>query len=136
MSQAAASTAFVLAGGGSLGAGQVGMLKARAGIVPDCVVGASVGAINGAYYAAAPDLAGVERLQDIWLRLRSADVFPFSWLRPWARLPERPPNVPPRHVRLRMSCALARAGTSRTTRGTRPWPTPPTSSANWRWMVR
>src|SRR5262245_35386462 len=39
-------TAFVLAGGGSLGAVQVGMLKAlmRQRIVPDLVVGASVGA--------------------------------------------------------------------------------------------
>ncbi len=42
-------TAFVLAGGGSLGAVQVGMLKAlaRLNVVPDFVVGASVGAING-----------------------------------------------------------------------------------------
>jgi NTE family protein len=77
-----AATAFVLAGGGSLGAVQVGMLKAlaQAGIAPDLVVGASVGAINGACYAASPDVAGVERLENIWLRLRSADVFPFSWL--------------------------------------------------------
>ena len=50
-------TAFVLAGGGSLGAVQVGMLAAlaRRGVVPDLVVGASVGAINAAYYAAEPD---------------------------------------------------------------------------------
>jgi NTE family protein len=41
-------TAFVLAGGGSLGAVQVGMLAAltRHGVVPDLVVGASVGAIS------------------------------------------------------------------------------------------
>lgn len=40
-----AKTAVVLAGGGSLGAVQVGMLKAltRQRIVPDFVVGASVG---------------------------------------------------------------------------------------------
>jgi NTE family protein len=77
-----ARTAFVLAGGGSLGAVQVGMLKAldQAGVVPDFVVGASVGAINAAYYAAAPDRAGVAGLERIWLRLRSADVFPFSVL--------------------------------------------------------
>ena len=61
-----ATTAFVFAGGGSLGAVQVGMLKAlaRAGIAPDFVVGASVGAINGACYAASPDVAGVERFCD------------------------------------------------------------------------
>ena len=74
------STAFVLAGGGSLGAVQVGMLKAlaRKGIVPDFVVGASAGAINGAYYAADPDEAGVARLERIWRGLRRADIFPLS----------------------------------------------------------
>ena len=74
------STAFVLAGGGSLGAVQVGMLKAltRAGIVPDLVVGASVGAINAAYFAAQPDDAGVKRLERIWSRLHRGDIFPVS----------------------------------------------------------
>ena len=73
-------TAFVLAGGGSLGAVQVGMLKAlaRQHIVPDFVVGASVGAINGAYYAAEPNEEGVARLERIWLRLHRADIFPLS----------------------------------------------------------
>jgi len=73
-------TAFVLAGGGSLGAVQVGMLAAlaRRGVVPDLVVGASVGAINAAYYAAEPDERGVERLKRIWLGLRRTDIFPFS----------------------------------------------------------
>jgi NTE family protein len=75
-----AKTAFVLAGGGSLGAVQVGMLKAltRAGIAPDLVVGASVGAINGAYFAAQPDDAGLKRLERIWNRLHRADIFPVS----------------------------------------------------------
>jgi len=73
-------TAFVLAGGGSLGAVQVGMLAAltKRGIVPDFVVGASVGAINAAYYAAEPDDRGVDRLKGIWLKLRRTDIFPFS----------------------------------------------------------
>jgi NTE family protein len=73
-------TAFVLAGGGSLGAVQVGMLAAltRRGVVPDLVVGTSVGAINAAYYAAEPDGRGVERLKRIWLELHRTDVFPFS----------------------------------------------------------
>jgi len=80
MPQAKNLTAFVLAGGGSLGAVQVGMLAAlaRRGVVPDFVVGASVGAINAAYYAAEPDGRGVERLERIWLKLRRTDVFPFS----------------------------------------------------------
>jgi NTE family protein len=49
-------TAFVLGGGGVLGAYEVGMLRAlsEAGIVPDVVVGTSVGAINGAFVAAEP----------------------------------------------------------------------------------
>jgi len=70
----------VLAGGGSLGAVQVGMLKAltRNNIVPDLVIGASVGAINATYFAAAPSSEGVRRLERTWLRLRSADVFPLS----------------------------------------------------------
>jgi NTE family protein len=74
------TTAFVLAGGGSLGAVQVGMLAAltKNGIVPDFVVGASVGAINAAYYAAEPDNRGIERLKGIWLKLRRSDIFPFS----------------------------------------------------------
>jgi len=73
-------TAFVLAGGGSLGAVQVGMLKGltRSGVKPDFVVGASVGAINGACFAVEPDEQGVKRLERIWLGLRRADIFPFS----------------------------------------------------------
>ena len=49
-------TAFVLGGGGVLGAHEVGMLRAlsEAGISPDVVVGTSVGAINGAFMAADP----------------------------------------------------------------------------------
>src|SRR5690349_2322295 len=73
-------TAFVLAGGGSLGAVQVGMLKAlvRHGLIPDLVIGASVGAINGAHFAAEPNRNGIARLEDIWKRLDGKDVFPFS----------------------------------------------------------
>lgn len=73
-------TAFVLAGGGSLGAVQVGMLKAltRKGIVPDLLVGASVGAINAAFFAGLPTSEGVEGLERVWLGLQSTDVFPFS----------------------------------------------------------
>jgi len=74
------TTAFVLAGGGSLGAVEVGMLQAlvESGIAPDLVVGASVGAINGVHFAAAPDAAGVARLAAIWRRIGRGDVFPVS----------------------------------------------------------
>ncbi|MGH7121981.1 MAG: patatin-like phospholipase family protein [Acetobacteraceae bacterium] len=83
MNGAPASTAFVFAGGGSLGAVQVGMLRAltEAGVIADLVVGASVGAINAAYYASGRDLACVGRLEEIWRGLRRRDVFPFTWRR-------------------------------------------------------
>jgi NTE family protein len=59
--------AFVLGGGGLLGAHEVGMLRAlaEAGISPDIVVGTSVGAINGVFVAANPDSAAA-RLGHLW----------------------------------------------------------------------
>ena len=50
---ARSKTALVLAGGGSFGAIQAGMLHSLAthGIAADMVVGSSVGSLNGAYYA-------------------------------------------------------------------------------------
>lgn len=74
-------TAFVFAGGGSFGAIQVGMLHSLAahGITADMVVGSSVGALNGAFYAGDPTLEGVERLATIWRGLQRHDVFPLSW---------------------------------------------------------
>ena len=61
------TTAFVLGGGGLLGAHEVGMLRAlaEAGITPDLVVGTSIGAINGAFVAADPADAA-DRLSDLW----------------------------------------------------------------------
>jgi NTE family protein len=74
-------TAFVLAGGGSFGAIQVGMLHALAarGVEADMVVGSSVGAMNGAYYAGDPTLKGVLQLETIWRGLKRQDVFPLTW---------------------------------------------------------
>lgn len=74
------STAFVLAGGGSLGAIQVGMLRAllEAGVTPDFIVGSSVGALNACYFAGNPNLDGVDQLAAIWTGLHRRDVFPFS----------------------------------------------------------
>ncbi len=65
-------------GGGNLGALQVGMLRAltERDIRPDLVLGCSVGALNGAAYAADPTIAGVDRLEALWLRLDGADVMP------------------------------------------------------------
>lgn len=74
-------TAFVFAGGGSLGSIQVGMLRALvgSGLTADIVVGSSVGALNAAFYAGTPTAEGVERLAKIWLSLRRRDIFPISW---------------------------------------------------------
>ena len=74
-------TAFVFAGGGSFGAIQVGMMDAlvRRGITADMVVGSSVGALNGAFYASDPTVGGVERLATIWRGLKREDVFPLNW---------------------------------------------------------
>jgi NTE family protein len=71
----------VFAGGGSLGAIQVGMLRVllAAGVLPDFTIGSSAGAINAGYFAGAPNAEGVERLAKIWSGLRGRDVFPFSF---------------------------------------------------------
>jgi NTE family protein len=75
------TTAFVLSGGGSLGAVQVGMLQALAdhGITPELLVGASAGALNAAFVAGRGfDHDTLDRLADIWRGLRRQDVFPFA----------------------------------------------------------
>jgi NTE family protein len=73
-------TALVLAGGGSLGAVQAGMLGAlmAAGQTFDFLIGASVGAINAGYFAADPSLAGARNLQAIWRGIRRNDVMPVT----------------------------------------------------------
>lgn len=78
---AAHRTAFVLAGGGSLGAVEVGMLRAlmERGERPDFLVGASAGAINGAYFASDASASGVEKLSEVWCGLRRRHVMPFRW---------------------------------------------------------
>ena len=72
--------AFVLSGGGSLGAVQVGMLRAlfENDCCPDFLIGTSVGAVNAAWVAARPDHDGMGELADIWMSLRRGHVFPLS----------------------------------------------------------
>ncbi|MGN9845413.1 patatin-like phospholipase family protein [Nonomuraea sp. H19] len=74
-------TAFVLGGGGVLGAHEVGMLQAleEAGIRPGLVVGTSVGALNGAVIAAAPARA-VTMLRDLWRSDVVRTAFAGSWM--------------------------------------------------------
>ena len=70
----------MLSGGGNLGAIQVGMLRALVEheIVPDVVLGCSVGALNGAGFALEPNAVGVERLVQHWQNTTSYELMPSS----------------------------------------------------------
>ena len=72
------TTAVVLSGGANLGAVHVGMLRAivEHGVVPDLIVGTSVGALNGAYISSRWDREGVAGLDAIWTGLRRQDILP------------------------------------------------------------
>ena len=69
--------AVVLSGGGSLGAAQVGSLRAlyEAGIRPDLFVGCSVGALNAAFMAVDPTQERLDELDAVWRKLGKHDVF-------------------------------------------------------------
>jgi NTE family protein len=72
-------TAFVLSGGASLGALQVGMLRAlyERGITADLLVGTSVGALNAAFIASRPQTpATATELAAVWSNVGRADAFP------------------------------------------------------------
>jgi NTE family protein len=75
--------AFVLGGGGLLGAAEVGMARAllEAGIRPALVCGTSVGAINGAAIAVDPTPEGAQRLLAIWDALAGDGILDSSPLR-------------------------------------------------------
>jgi NTE family protein len=75
------TTAFVLSGGASLGAIQVGMLRAlyERGITPDVIVGTSAGALNGAFIASrAQGVETADELATVWRGLRRGTVFPLN----------------------------------------------------------
>lgn len=78
----ASKIAFVLGGGGRLGACEVGMLRAllEKDIAPDLIVGTSVGAMNGAALAVAPELSTIDRLEEVWTTLDDKEVFSGSVL--------------------------------------------------------
>ena len=69
------TVAFVFSGGASLGAIHAGMAKALEdeGVIPDMIVGTSVGAINGAWFAGGGNADG---LADIWRSIRRSQLFP------------------------------------------------------------
>lgn len=87
--------ALVFSGGGSLGAAQVGALRAlhAAGIVPDLVVGCSVGALNAAFFAVSPTAERVAALADIWRGLSREVIFAGGRLAVARRLLRRQPYL-------------------------------------------
>ena len=73
--------AFVLSGGASLGAIQVGMVRALLAhdVRPDMIVATSVGALNGAFLAShgsTPE--SVDELSSLWRGVRRGHVFPLE----------------------------------------------------------
>jgi len=78
--------AFVLSGGGVLGAAQVGQLQAliASGIKPGVAVATSVGTLNAVALASDPTPEGMERLAEVWRSLKTEDIFPGSrFARAW-----------------------------------------------------
>ena len=74
-------TALVLAGGGSLGAAQAGMLAelCAAGERPDLVVGVSAGAINAAFFAREPSQRTVAHMAALWAAMTTRSALGLSW---------------------------------------------------------
>lgn len=75
------TTAIVLSGGASLGAVQVGMLRALVDrqVSPDLLVGTSAGALNAAYVAGhGMTTAAIESLAEVWAGLRARSLFPLD----------------------------------------------------------
>lgn len=71
-------SAWVLGGGGARGAAQVGTLLAlmEARVQPpSAIIGASVGALDGAVLTASPNLEGARLLRELWLSEAAREVF-------------------------------------------------------------
>jgi len=79
--------AFVLSGGASLGAVQVGMLSVlhEMGVQPDLLVGTSVGALNAAFIGSGFTGDRIEALARLWGSLTTARVFTGVGLRSTVR---------------------------------------------------
>jgi NTE family protein len=94
--------AFVLPGGGALGAYQVGILKAltEAGIEPDHLIGVSAGALNATLYAWSASVDGIAHIEQVWRTVKRSDLLrinvprillAFAGLRP-SLFDSRPPE--------------------------------------------
>jgi NTE family protein len=108
----APETAFVLPAGGSTGAVQVGILRALAEreILPDVVVGCSVGALNATFFALDPGVEQACALADVWLALGRRDVFGSGRARTLARIIRRRDHIydpGPLRSLIRNLCPLA-----------------------------
>ena len=86
---------FVLSGGAARGAVQVGMMEGllEHGIVPDALVGTSVGALNAAFLGWRNDRARIQELRARWLRLSTQDIFPGGNLTRMGHLLRRRPYL-------------------------------------------
>jgi NTE family protein len=80
--------AYVLGGGGVLGAVEVGMVRAllEAGAKPDLIVGTSIGAVNGVMVASDPTESVVARMTSLWASPQAREVFGASVTRQVARI--------------------------------------------------
>ena len=93
-------TAFVFSGGASLGALQVGMVRAlfERGIAADLLVGTSVGALNAAFIATRPQTtASATQLARAWYEIERADAFPVSLRTVVGGLAGRRDHLVPQH---------------------------------------
>src|SRR4029453_14614948 len=95
------SVAFVLGGGGVMGAVEGGLLRAlfRAGSRRDVVVGTSIGAVNGALVAADPSEGVTDRLVRLWASPEAAAVYGDSIARQVRRFAARTPLHSPTPLR-------------------------------------
>lgn len=75
--------AFVLPGGGALGAYQVGVIRSltRAGVAPDLLVGVSAGAVNASLFAWNQGVDGVARIESVWRDIQRRDLIRFNPVR-------------------------------------------------------
>jgi NTE family protein len=80
--------AYVLGGGGVLGAVEVGMVRAllEADLKPDLIVGTSIGAVNGVLVASDPTATVIDRLTELWASPQAREVFGGSAARQVARI--------------------------------------------------
>lgn len=82
---------IVLGGGAARGAFEVGAIDvfARRGILPDVLVGTSVGAINAAFWALHPEADVGHKLLDLWLQSNHSTLLPDGPLPMFGRLFQR-----------------------------------------------